>query len=57
MCLFNEAYKSSLDAEENSDANLLRRSNDIQKLAETKKEIDELDKMAENLFLLRKSVI
>lgn len=55
--MFNEAYKSSLDAEENSDANLLRRSNDIQKLAETKKEIGELDKMAENLFLLRKSVI
>ena len=50
--------KMSLDAEENNDLRLLSRSNDLPKLANCKrKEIDELDKLAENLIFWRESII
>ena len=48
----------SLDAEENNDLRLLSRSNDLPKLANCKrKEIDDLDKLAENLIFRRESII
>ena len=48
----------SLDAEEKNDLRLFSRSSDLRKLANCKrKEIDNLDKLAENLILRRESII
>ena len=50
--LVKDADKLSIDAEEMNEFRLLSRSNDLQKHANCKrKEIDDLDKLAENLIL------
>ena len=54
----SELDKLSLSAEENNDLRLLNRSNGLRKLANCKrKEINDLDKLAENLILRRESII
>ena len=56
--LVKDADKLSLDAEEKNDLRLFSRSSDLRKLANCKrKEIDNLDKLAENLILRRESII
>ena len=56
--LVKDADKLSLNAEEKNDLSLLSRSNDLLKLANCKrKDIDDLDKLTENLILGRESII
>ena len=54
----SELDKLSLNAEEKNDLRLLSRSNGLRKLANCKrKEINDLDKLPENLILRRESII
>ena len=59
MCeLVKDADKLSLDTEEKNDLRLLSRSNDLRKFTNCeRKEIHDLDKLAENLILRRDSII
>ena len=56
--LVKDAGTLSLDAEEKNDLRLLSRSSDLRKLANCKrKEIDDLDKLVENLIVWMDSII
>ena len=56
--LVKDADKLPLDAEEKNDLRLLSRSNDLRKLTNCKrKEIDDLDILAENLILRWETII
>ena len=56
--LVKDADELSIKAQEKLDFKLLERSNDLRKIAESKKvEIKELDKMANELHLRRDSIV